>query len=130
MLEKVSKSIDKYIESNEVYNTNYDMVSEPKNVIIDEIKKYNQYKMVIVAETWCGDCKRNIPKMGKILKLLKWESLVFDGADKDIRTYYNIVKIPTFIVFDNNEKEIGRIIEKNKSESLEEDLLIILKGLA
>lgn len=47
---------------------------------------------------------------------------------KKIGKIYEIKKIPTFIVFDQNENELGRIIEKKKSNSLEEDILEIISN--
>lgn len=97
-----------------------------------------QKRIEIFLGTWCGDSKREVPRMLKMLKHTGFDttglSLIFvsnspaaykqspqhEEANKDIR------RVPTLIVYDN-AKEIGRIVE-SPVVSLEKDLLAILRG--
>lgn len=89
--------------------------------------------------TWCGDSKREVPKMIKIL-----ETAGFDTANLKIvcvnhtdEAYKqsnageekgkNIFRVPTLIVYENH-KELGRILE-TPLESFEKDLITISAGL-
>jgi tetratricopeptide (TPR) repeat protein len=90
----------------------------------------------IFLGSWCGDSKREVPRMIKILQAASFDTLklkiVF--VDNSTITYKqspqheeagkNIFRVPTFIVY--NDKEIGRIVE-SPVVSLEEDLLAILE---
>jgi tetratricopeptide (TPR) repeat protein len=90
----------------------------------------------IFLGSWCGDSKREVPRMIKILQAASFDTsklkIVF--VDNSTNTYKqspqheeagkNIFRVPTFIAYDN--KEIGRIIE-SPLVSLEKDLLAILE---
>lgn len=88
---------------------------------------------VIIAGTWCGDSKRELPHLLKILDLAKvgHEQLQFFGVDRSKRSddgstdKYLVERVPTFIIF-KDEKESGRIVERPE-ETLEIDLLKILR---
>lgn len=87
--------------------------------------------------SWCGDSKREVPRMIRILQQAGMDtarlSLVF--VDNSTASYKqspqheergkNIHHVPTFIIYDD-KKEIGRIVESPVS-SLEKDLLAILQ---
>lgn len=92
--------------------------------------------MDIFLGSWCGDSKREVPRMLKILQTAGVDtskvSLIF--VDNSLDAYKqspaheeknrNIHRVPTFIVYENN-KETGRIVESPVT-SLEKDLLAIL----
>jgi thiol-disulfide isomerase/thioredoxin len=87
--------------------------------------------------SWCGDSKREVPRMMKILEQAKFDTsnihLIF--VDHTLAAYKqspqheekgkNIHRVPTFIIYGGNE-EIGRIIE-SPVLSLEKDMLSILR---
>lgn len=93
--------------------------------------------MEVFLGSWCGDSKREVPRMIRILQQTGMDtaklSLVF--VDNSTSSYKqspqheesgkNIHHVPTFIIYDN-KKEMGRIIESPVS-SLEKDLLAILQ---
>ncbi len=95
-------------------------------------------KIKIFLGTWCGDSKREVPKMMKALHHYGIPSkniqLVFvDNHDSSYKQspaheerQLNIHRVPTFIVYDGNA-EMGRIVE-TPHESLEKDLLKIVSG--
>jgi Ca2+-binding EF-hand superfamily protein len=64
--------------------------------------------------------------MAKISQNLPWEFEVLDRDGEGVIKKYDIKKIPTFIVVDNEGNEMARIIEDPKYASLEEDLLKIV----
>jgi len=105
----------------------------------DEMKLNLQHKhFMIFMGTWCGDSRREVPRMFKILdycgvKSSQIELIMlndFDSVYKQSPNHeergMNIHRVPDLIVFDN-KKEIGRIIE-SPIVSLEKDLTKITNG--
>jgi tetratricopeptide (TPR) repeat protein len=94
--------------------------------------------MEIFLGSWCGDSKREVPRMLKILNHAGFDTtrihLVFvdytlnaykqspqhEEKDKDIH------HVPTFIIYEK-KRELGRIVESPVA-SLEKDLLAIVKN--
>ncbi len=117
------------------------------------VKNYNEYKVdssqipelnkqlkkkniTLFLGTWCGDSRREVPRMLKILDAAgvneKQINLIMvsneDGMYKQSPQHeekgMNIIRVPT-IILSEGKNEIGRIIEFPK-KSLEIDLLDIL----
>ena len=116
----------------EDYNIEYPMY-KPNDTVVAQIKDMiGGLKCVIVLGTWCGDSKEQVPRF---FKILDQTGAVFDNLEifcvdrqkeapgLEIKTTYNIEKVPTFIFF-RDGTEIGRIIETPKV-SLENDMLEI-----
>jgi thiol-disulfide isomerase/thioredoxin len=90
-------------------------------------------RYVFIAGTWCGDSKRELPRMYKIFDAAKIpdKRITLIGVDRSksddrgTAEKFLVERVPTFIVL-RNEREIGRIVE-TPGETLEEDLLEILK---
>ncbi len=90
----------------------------------------------IFLGSWCGDSRREVPRMLKILALAGLDTnhipLVFvDNTEKNYKQSpqheergKNIHHVPTFIVYDK-KTELGRIVE-SPVVSLEKDMLAIL----
>lgn len=118
-----------YSKNNEDY--------QPNVQIVEALKKTNpaKYTMKIFFGSWCGDSKRELPKMTKVLEKLSFpkKNLAIIGVDDSTEVYkqapqrqeagMNIFRVPTFIVYENS-KEIGRIVEF-PAETIERDLLKI-----
>jgi tetratricopeptide (TPR) repeat protein len=95
-------------------------------------------KFLIFMGTWCGDSKREVPRMLKILDSCGVNSsqiklVMVDNHDSTYKqspaheeANLNIHRVPTLIVYENN-KETGRIVEE-PVVTLEKDLLAILRG--
>jgi tetratricopeptide (TPR) repeat protein len=123
----------------EWYKPNY-QAYQPRTEIIEQIKKLGPEKFTIriLFGTWCGDSKREVPRMMKILTtagfpekniqlLGLYDSLdVYKQGPKREEKGLNVYRVPTFIVY-QKDKELGRIVEY-AVESLERDLLKILSG--
>ncbi len=93
----------------------------------------NETDIVVFMGTWCHDSKREVPRLYKILDGINYDYSKFEiiGLKKNKTGYFkdyskfNVKNTPTLIFF-QNKREIGRIIEKPK-KSLESDIQIILK---
>lgn len=113
---------------------------QPNAAIVDQLKKLKSEKTVfkIVFGSWCGDSKREVPRMLKALRTAGFsdKNIQLIGVSSNSEVYkqapnreekeLNVYRVPTFIVYQNN-KEIGRINEY-PVESLERDLEKILSG--
>ena len=93
--------------------------------------------MTIFMGTWCGDSKREVPRVLKMLDCCGFPmndlTLVMVGNSDSLykkspqheEAGKNIVRVPTIIV-EQKSVEIGRIIE-SPITSLEKDLLVLLR---
>jgi len=76
-------------------------------------------KVLAFAEIWCPDCMINVPALQKIQDvnpLIEVKLLPREGNEESL-TKHNIggkAKIPTFIIMDENFKELGAFIETPK----------------
>ena len=94
--------------------------------------------IVVFLGTWCGDSRREVPHLIKVLDACRFPEsglkLVMvdyrDGSYKQSPQHEergkNILRVPTMLVY-SGDKELGRIIEFPKV-SLEKDLLAILSN--
>ncbi len=106
----------------------------PKKKVIKTIKEnnLNEYDIVIVMATWCGDSRREVPRFYKLLDKVNYneKKLIVMCVDrnkeapKSRMSKLHIERVPTFIFY-HNGKEIGRIIE-TPEKSLEADLLKLI----
>lgn len=108
-------------------------------ITAEKIKAELQHKnFKIFMGTWCGDSRREVPRMFKILnycgvKSSKIQLIMLDDRDSVYKQSpnheergMNIHRVPDFIVFDA-KKEMGRIVE-SPIVSLEKDLDKITNG--
>ena len=122
------------------YSINYTAYL-PNDTVINALKPQLQNTTIdIFLGTWCGDSRRETPRMLKLLDAAGLPAssinLVFvdniDTAYKQSPQHEeagkHIFRVPTFIVYKNG-KEAGRIVE-TPVVSLEQDLLAIASGAA
>lgn len=119
------------------YFKNYEDYKTDSSAIKETGRLMKNKNMTIFMGTWCGDSRREVPRMLKILDAAgipeKQYNIIFVSNEPDLykqspqheEAGRNIRRVPTFIIA-KGKKEIGRIIEYPK-ESLEKDLLKILK---
>jgi thiol-disulfide isomerase/thioredoxin len=121
----------------EWYDKNYNYVTD--TIAINELRPLLKEKTIeIFLGTWCGDSKREVPRMMKILEQSGFDTadlrLLF--VDHTLKAYKqspqheekgkDIHHVPTFIIYER-DKEIGRIVE-SPVVSLEKDILSIVKN--
>jgi tetratricopeptide (TPR) repeat protein len=111
---------------------------QPNAQVLAELKKLKPEKTTIkiVFGSWCGDSKREVPRMLKTLNATGFtdkniqligvssEADVYKQAPQREEKNLYVYRVPTFILYQNN-KEVGRINEY-PVESLERDLQKIL----
>ena len=107
---------------------------KPKQAVLAQVaEKMPSAHVVVVSGDWCGDCRREVPKLTRILEELPatW-SVSVEGEDRDTRVKYGVRAIPTFLVFDKQDgQEIGRIIKNpSSSDGIEGDLLLLAEHAA
>ncbi|ETZ21090.1 thioredoxin family protein [Pedobacter sp. V48] len=114
------------------YDNEYPKYS-PESAALDELRVLLEDQTVtIVLGTWCGDSREQLPHFLKTIDALSLnkKNITFicvdraKKAENGLLDNLNIDRVPTFIIYDN-EKELGRIIEK-PIISIEEDLVLIL----
>lgn len=121
---------------NSWFNSNYENYN-PDSEIIEELKEHlKDYDIKLFMGTWCGDSKREVPKVFKILDAANYSNkqLMSVAVSREKETYkespqheeagLNIVRVPTLIFFKDG-KEVNRIIER-PIETLEKDMLKIV----
>ena len=80
----------------------------------------------VVSAAWCKDCRREVPRFARIVERLPGWTVELLGDDAATRAALQIERIPTFIVeAPDGDRELGRIVERPESGSLEGDLLAI-----
>ncbi|WP_143273698.1 thioredoxin family protein [Aquimarina sp. MAR_2010_214] len=121
---------------NEWFSKNYKEYT-PKQSSIDSLKTHlSSYTITLFMGTWCGDSKREVPRLYKILKESNFplDRLTTIAVDRSREAYkqspggehegLNIHRVPT-LIFYKDGKEVNRIVESPKN-TLEEDILAIL----
>lgn len=110
---------------------------KPDPALIDSLSRLadDGLKSEIFFGTWCGDSRREVPRFLKIVErsgFLSPDSIFLWGVDRNkelddgLTQKRDISRVATFIIF-LRAQEIGRIVERPQAESLEQDILNILK---
>ena len=110
----------------------------PNALYMDALsEKYPAVSVEIFLGTWCGDSRREVPRFLKITdisNLVDEDSIRIWAVDRDkqlesgLAREKNIKQVATFI-FLRKGKEFGRITESPVNDSLEEDILEIMRNL-
>ncbi len=75
--------------------------------------------------TWCGPCKMMAPIVEEVAKEMEGKAKVYKidvDNESDLAIKYNIMSIPTFVVFEN-----GEVVETAVGMRDKEELLNMLK---
>lgn len=130
------------LQSNEEFSAfyvrNYREYS-PDEKVLKKLKRKirgENISIQIVLGSWCHDSQVWVPRFYKIMDDLPIDENKINLIGVDTRKKaitmniddLNIERVPTFIVYNEEGQEIGRIIE-SPYETLEEDLLNIVKQL-
>lgn len=117
------------------FEPRYDKFS-PQTAEMETIKEnIGNYDIKVLMGTWCGDSKREVPKLIKILDQADYN---FDNAEmvavdydkktpSKIEEELNVHRVPT-IIFYKDGKEVNRFVEYSQGESIEEDIAKIVSG--
>ena len=113
---------------------NYESCTVDKITVSKLKKSLKDVKIKAFMGTWCGDSKREIPHLYKLLEATKFnlknlEIITVNRAKitpDSLQKGFDISKVPTFIFY-KEEKEIGRYVEYAR-ESLEKDIFKIVTG--
>ena len=109
----------------------------PDQQVLQQID-LSDYEITVFMGTWCGDSRREVPRLMKILHELDFPSdrLSIVGVDRAREQFKqspngeeigkNIHRVPTVIVSQGGA-EVGRIVE-SPARSLEQDLMAITTG--
>jgi thiol-disulfide isomerase/thioredoxin len=117
------------------YDENHNIYPVDKTALASLKKeKLNSYNITVFLGTWCGDSKRNFPRLIKILEETNYPKakITIIGLNRKKQSpngeevKYNITHVPTIIV-EKYGKEIGRITEEPETGFIEKDLLNIIK---
>ena len=122
---------------NEWYQMEFDGY-EVDTELINAISEPGQYTYEVFLGTWCGDSRREVPRMEKIFSEMgiDMSNVLIVTLDRDKispngeQEGKDIRYVPTLIVSKDNQ-EIGRIVESPSSETatLESDLFEISLGI-
>lgn len=130
MSEDAHTPLHEYIAPNETYYRIYERY-KPDLEMVAKIRAARPTAHTFVASRYaCPDCARNVPQMARLAEHLEgWTWEVVDSDENVGRcAELGIVRVPTFVVFDEQGRELGRIIENPISGSLAADLLWIVGG--
>jgi thiol-disulfide isomerase/thioredoxin len=116
------------------FQRNYDNYSLDKTTKEKLKRTLKNVTIKAFMGTWCGDSRRETPKLYKLLALAEFDlkNLEMISVNRGKRTPdnlqkgYEIIRVPTFIFYKKGE-EIGRFVEFSR-ETLDKDILKILTG--
>lgn len=126
------RKFDWYQKNAEKYTSDTEVIMKLKKQKLDE------YSIKVFFGTWCGDTKRELPVLMKVLNEISFplEKISFYAVSSADSIYkqcklreekgLNIFRVGTFII-EKNGVEINRIVEFPKY-SMEVDLLKIISG--
>jgi thiol-disulfide isomerase/thioredoxin len=119
------------------FTTNYNSYL-PNDSVINKMKQFStNIQVEIFLGTWCGDSKREVPRIYKVLQLAGIDtnniklimvnnaSTAYKQSPQHEEANKYIFRVPTCIVY-KNKKAIGTFIE-SPVKTIEDDLLQILQ---
>ncbi len=138
LLGKINKDALNQAPYADWFKKGYDQYT-PDTDIINTLKtSLSSYTITAFMGTWCGDSKRETPKLYKILDAAQFplDRLTLIAVARSAEAYKqspggehegkNIHRVPTIIIYKNG-KEINRIVE-SPVVSLEQDILHIIEN--
>jgi len=79
-------------------------------------------KVIKVSAVWCGACLIMNKRWKELNTKYNFETISLDvDVDEDVVEKYNTgEKLPVFIFFDDEDKELGRLIGEKSTSQIEE----------
>ena len=120
------------------FQKGYDNYQPDATVVSKLSESIAAYQLEVYMGTWCGDSKREIPRLIKLFEALEMprenvqmiavrgDGVFYKQGPNQETLGKNIHRVPTIIIFKNGQ-EINRIVE-DPIVSLEADLLAIIEG--
>lgn len=117
------------------FEPRYDKFTPETEAMATIKENLDSYEIKVLMGTWCGDSKREVPKLLKILDKANYDynniELVAVDYNKTtpskIEEEVNVHRVPT-IIFYKDGKEVNRFVEYAQGESIEEDIAKIVSG--
>jgi thiol-disulfide isomerase/thioredoxin len=121
---------------NDWYNKNYAGYAIDSNTANQLIPLLKNKQFLLFMGTWCGDSRREVPRMYKLLeycqvKLSRIQLVNLNNSDTAYKQSpgheergLNILRVPTLLVYEDGH-EVGRVVE-SPVISLEKDMLAIV----
>ena len=152
---KTTPSLE-YVSTNNLYKGNFDKY-QPNLDVINKIKSFLDEKEEIISiiafgASWCGDCKRNIPRLAKIDKVVEDERFKIEmlsnikvkapyarekgkviwisppSPPETIDVKFDMFHIPAMYIFNKSGDCLGKIDENPEHKNtLEEEILYYLE---
>lgn len=138
LLGKINKEALSQEPHSNWFTKNYNLYTPDTETISSLKDQLSPYTITAFMGTWCGDSKREIPKLYKILDEAQFslDRLTLIAVDRSAKNYkqspggehegQNIHRVPTIIIYKNG-KEVNRIVESPVT-NLEQDLLQSIQG--
>lgn len=127
---KAQRSDFEHKPYNEWFDANYRDYRPDATVVAALKPVINNFKLVILMGTWCGDSQEQVPVLFKVLDAANYNKkpLIY-CVPRQYKYYkpaktYKIIRVPTIIVYKNGQEK-GRIIEY-PMKNIESDLLKIM----
>ena len=119
------------------FSTNF-KYAQPDAAAIETFNlKKNKFKMIVFGGTWCEDTQNLLPMFYKLVEKSDYpqKKITLVGVNRQkqsgnqFSSQYKIINVPTFIVIDNNNKEVGRVVEYGKYNAIEKELAEIVNSI-
>lgn len=99
-------------------------------------QKANKFTMIVFGGTWCEDTQNLLPIFYRLVDRSGYseKNISLIGVDRtkqtiyDLNKTYHIINVPTFIVLKNG-KEVGRVVEYGKYNTIDKELGEIVKAI-
>ena len=132
LIGKCSRDIFSTSDFSSWFSREYSEYNLKKDILSSIPDNFNDFKILIVMGTWCGDSRREVPRFYKIMDEIKFPdtSITLIAVNRKKQGLnnetdgLNIQLVPTMIFYKNGV-ETGRIIE-TPVNSLKEDIYNIL----
>ena len=136
LLGKIDKSGLETDNYSSWFNTNFEDYKPNQKLVTDISSDLKNYSITLFMGTWCGDSKKEIPRLYKVLEACNFpmdqltviavssSSSLYKQSPQHEEAGLNIHRVPT-IIFYKNDKEINRIVE-HPITSFEEDIKEII----